>query len=70
MLERYRIKDPNVMMLIGTIALLFANILHFATRWIDDRYGSATDATVGLFFGVAIGMLLLSVKLKAAAKRG
>ena len=53
-------RNPKLTLMLGLIALLIGNLLIFAKHWM---HGDAwPDAIVGLFFGMAIGLLLLSVR--------
>jgi hypothetical protein len=58
---RQRLKDPRVTLRLGCISLILANaakwFLHPNARWQDP-----VDLGVGLLFGMAIGLLLLSLR--------
>jgi hypothetical protein len=67
---RHRLKEPAVMIRIGLLSFVLANIslrfLHRALHLPED----AADLTAGVFFGVAIGLMLLGIWLNAHRRPG
>lgn len=61
------LKNPNVTLLLGMAALLVGNVLNFAKRWMHDDVWP--DAIVGVFFGMAFGLLLLTIWQRTHAHR-
>jgi len=58
-------KDPNLVMRLGLMCLiiaLLANRFLHPTAYLSDGW---TDATKGLLYGLAIGLMLLSVYRRA-----
>ena len=59
--------NPKVTLLLGMVALLAANLFQFAKHWMHSE--AWPDAILGFFYGVAIGLLLLSVWQRTHAHR-
>lgn len=70
MLLRKRLKDPNVTMIAGCVALAVANVTQYFLQRNHVYSESVTDGVSGFLFGVAIGTLMLSVILRSRANRG
>jgi hypothetical protein len=68
--QRNRMKDPNVMMIAGCVALAVAN----GGQYLLHRNGafpeSIADGVSGFLFGVAIATLLLSIVLRRRTNGG
>lgn len=60
-----KLKTPNAVMLTGMVALLLANVLQMLPRWVDGRAETAVYFAMGVLYGIAFGLLLWSVRLKA-----
>jgi len=63
MIFRKRLKDPQVMMFIGMVVLVLGNTMQIVGRYVNNE--ALVDGTRGFFLGIAISLLLLSVRLKA-----
>ncbi len=50
--------------LVGMAALLLANLVHYFGRAGSSSWFDTSDAIMGLFYGIAIGLLLLSLRRK------
>ena len=61
---RDRMRNPNTMMRLGMASLLVANVARYFLHPIVGFGQGLIDGTVGLLFGVAIGCLLLSLRLR------
>ena len=61
---RKRLQYPNVMMRVGLVLMILASVAkyflhptaHFGEGW--------ADGTIGLLYGLCIGCLLLSIRLR------
>lgn len=62
------LRNPTHMMRLGMLALVVANLVSFYAR--KSSAGDALDGPVGFFYGVAIGALLLSVRLRSRTRAG
>jgi len=59
-------RNPQLTLVLGCIALIAAGVLTFAQRhWIP----ALNDAVVGFAYGIAIGLLLLTMWLRTHAHR-
>ena len=59
-------RNPQLTLVLGCIALAGAGVLTFAQRhWIP----ALNDAVVGFAYGIAIGLLLLTMRLRTHAHR-
>ena len=56
-----RIKDPNVLLRIGLVALVLGSASSYVLRHSDAIPDFAAGFLSGLFYGIAIGTLLLSI---------
>ncbi len=56
---RTKLKDPKVLMMIGLVALVCANLARYAFR--TAASDGVPDFVMGGFYGIAIPTLLLSV---------
>jgi hypothetical protein len=61
MFLRKRLKDPNLVLSIGCVALCLANVASYALHRWGAFPESMVDGLTGFFFGVAIGTMLLSI---------
>ena len=59
-----RLKDPNVLMMIGLVFLVLADTTRYLVRW-HVMTVDHSDGLMGFFMGIAIGTLLLSVSKRA-----
>ncbi len=57
--------NPKAALKIGMAALLLASVLNVLSRWVHGFAGDAVDGGMGLMYGIAIGLLLLSVRREA-----
>jgi hypothetical protein len=58
-------KTPDTFLRLGMTALLFASVLNFSASRTQGAAEPWIDGAMGLMYGLAIGLLLLSVRLKA-----
>jgi hypothetical protein len=65
MILRNRLKEPNTMMSIGLVCLILGNVSHYFLHPTGRFAQSLVDGTFGLFLGVSIGCLLLSVRQRS-----
>jgi hypothetical protein len=64
MLLRKRLKDPNLMRMVGCVALIVANVAQFVLHRNGALPESISDPVSGFLFGIAIGTLLLSIIMR------
>lgn len=66
MLLRKHLKNPTTMMSLGMYFLVTGSLsLHFLPRW-THLPSSVTDGMGGLFYGLAIGCLLVGIRARRA----
>jgi hypothetical protein len=65
---RTRLKDHTVVLRIGLIFLLLANLSRYFFHAGATFSEGFVDLTTGLLFGLAIGSLLLSVAMKSRGR--
>jgi hypothetical protein len=65
---RTRLKDHTVVLRVGLIFLLLANLSRYFFHPSATFSEGFVDLTTGLLFGLAIGSLLLSVTMKSRAR--
>lgn len=51
--------NPKLTLTLGMVALLIASLLNFSKHWLHGQV--LPDAVLGFFYGVAIGLMLLSL---------
>ncbi len=66
---RNKTNDPKVLLRLGMVALLLANILNIVLRWAGDAENLVMGA-MGLFYGISFALLVLSARLKARRRAG
>lgn len=55
---------------LGLLFLIAFNLVNWSNRWIAPAWRDRTDAVAGFAMGVAIGLMLLSIHLRARQLRG
>ena len=55
--------NPTVVLRLGLIALIVANVAHFMIQRSGRPASNTADALTGFLFGLAIGCLLLAIYL-------
>ena len=61
---REKMKDANVVMRLGMALLIVAMLANRFLHPTPQLSENAVDGAKGLFYGLAIGMLLLSIRLR------
>ena len=62
-----KLKDPRVMIIIGSLALIAFNALHYFTRNMKEDF--TRGAMEGVFLGIAIGTYLMAARINARRSR-
>ncbi len=70
MIFRDRLKNHKALMMLGMVFLIIANLWPRFIHLVVDLSPDWIDATHGMLYGLAIGLLLLSVRLNCRQRRG
>jgi hypothetical protein len=60
-----RFKDPRFLTVLGMVCLLAFNLVNVSNRWIQEAWRDWSDGASGLFLGMAMTLILISVRLRA-----
>jgi len=66
---RFDAKNPKSLLLGGMVALLLGNLLQLVLRFAGDA-ASLVMGVMGLFYGLSMGLLVMSARLKARRRAG
>jgi len=61
---REKMKDPNLVLRLGLVFLVLAMLTNYFLHPTARFSEGFTDGMKGLFFGLAIGLMLLSISLR------
>jgi hypothetical protein len=67
---RNRLKDPTTSMRAGMVFLILASLARWFLHPSAGLSANVVDATTGLLYGVAIGLLLLSLAMGRGRRSG